>query len=107
MNAGETLETEFVGTVRAVPHTRFHHLSLRFGRLLRLPPGRWSAVLSRFLAPRRAARAAALPALTCLGGTLCDPISSRSAAAKAGASASLTGSPLAPSNPPAHPHQSP
>src|SRR5215472_13869812 len=35
MNAGETLETELVGTVRAVPHTRFH-LSLRFGRLPRL-----------------------------------------------------------------------
>src|SRR6516162_2334203 len=26
MNAGETLETELIGTVRAVPHTRFHHL---------------------------------------------------------------------------------
>src|SRR5215472_7680636 len=73
-------------------------LSLRFGRLARLPPGRWSAVLSRFLAPRRAGRAAAPPALPCLGGTLCDPISSRPAAAKAGASASLTGSPLARSN---------
>src|SRR3974377_627228 len=26
MNAGETLETELIGTVRAVPHTRFPHL---------------------------------------------------------------------------------
>src|SRR6516225_10722711 len=25
-NAGETLETELIGTVRAVPHTHFHHL---------------------------------------------------------------------------------
>jgi hypothetical protein len=26
MNAGETLETEFVGAVPAVPHARLHHL---------------------------------------------------------------------------------
>jgi hypothetical protein len=32
MNAGEAREAEFVGTVRAVPHTRFLHLTLRFLR---------------------------------------------------------------------------
>ena len=38
MSAGEILETELIGAIRAVPHTRFHHLSLRFGRLARRLP---------------------------------------------------------------------
>src|SRR6266566_1164778 len=34
-NASEVLEAEFIGAVRAVPHTRFLHPSLRFCRLSR------------------------------------------------------------------------
>src|SRR5438477_7445402 len=37
MNAGEVLEAEFIGAVRAVPHTRCLHPSLRFYRLPRPP----------------------------------------------------------------------
>src|SRR5260370_11561523 len=37
MNASKVLEAEFIGAVRAVPHTRFLHPSLRFCRLPRPP----------------------------------------------------------------------
>src|SRR5215469_4699489 len=68
MNTGEIFETEFVDAIGAVPHTRFH-----------LKPPLWPLAAAasrlllrrldcRFLAPRRAARAAAPPSLTRLGG---------------------------------------
>src|SRR5262249_10025948 len=39
MNAGEIVETELVGTIRAVPHTSFHHLKPPLWPLGRLHPG--------------------------------------------------------------------
>src|SRR6266481_5192927 len=67
MIASEVLEAEFIGAVRAVPHTRFLHPSLRFCRLPRPPFWLYWLVLSAVswssiwpsIWPRRAARAVA------------------------------------------------
>src|SRR6516165_2672395 len=41
MSAGEILETELIGAIRAVPHTRFHHLKPPLWPLGAAPPGHW------------------------------------------------------------------
>src|SRR6516165_5514484 len=87
MSAGEILETEFIGAIRAVPHTRFYHLKPPLWPLTRLPPGYWLVGLIAVSPgvswlPKELPRAAAPCAPTRLPGRRCDPISSLSASAK-------------------------
>ena len=70
MDAGEIFETELLGAIGAIPHTRFH-LSLRFPL----------ALAGRFLAPAELPERPP-PLHSSASRQHCDPISSRPAAAK-------------------------